>query len=212
MTGTNNPAPPRAGVGGRLRDLGIGGAAAALLFVFIPSQESSRKVEATVKPDGEIAVKHVSGPEHRVAYRDVAGILTICDGDTHNVRPGMVETREGCLRRLEAQIVAHTQPLLRCVPALRNPQREWQLAAFASLSYNIGTGGACRSTAARLFAAGDVAGACTAFLRHNKARVSGVLRELRGLTLRRERERQICMTGQPGYPVATVDARVRSVR
>ena len=49
----------------------------------------------------------------------------------------------------------------------------------------------CRSTAARRFNAGDWRGGCEAFLMWNKA--GG--RPVRGLTLRRQRERALCMKG-----------------
>jgi len=69
--------------------------------------------------------------------------------------------------------------------------REQQLIASVSLAYNIGTGGFCRSTAARRFNAGNWRGGCDAFLMWNRA--GG--RVVRGLTLRRQRERAICLTG-----------------
>ena len=119
------------------------------------------------------------------------GVWTICDGDTKGVRPGMVETEAGCTARLERQLVAHATPVLACVPALGRPQRQNQLVASVSLAYNIGTAGFCRSTAARRFNAGDWRGGCDAFLMWNKA--GG--REVRGLTLRRQRERALCLKG-----------------
>jgi lysozyme len=129
------------------------------------------------------------GKQHLTAYRDIVGIWTICDGDTSNVRPGMVETPEGCERRLEAQLVAHAEPVLRCTPVLRN--RPDQLAAAVSLAYNIGSAAYCRSTVARRFNAGDLRGGCDAFLMWTKA--GG--RVVQGLLNRRRDERSICMRG-----------------
>jgi lysozyme len=157
----------------------------------LPHDESGRKVDASVTPQGELVVRHVSGPQYRKAYADIVGVWTICDGDTKNVRPGMVETEAGCTKRLEQQLVAHAKPVLSCVPALARPERQNQLVASVSLAYNIGTAGFCRSTAARRFNAGDWRGGCDAFLRWNRA--GG--REVRGLTLRRQRERNLCMKG-----------------
>lgn len=62
---------------------------------------------------------------------------------------------------------------------------------LSALIFNIGTGGFCRSTAARRFNAGNWRGGCDAFLMWNKA--GG--REVRGLTLRRQRERALCLKG-----------------
>lgn len=123
------------------------------------------------------------------AYKDVVGIWTICDGDTSNVRPGQVATVEECNARLERQLIAHAEPVLTCTPNLKD--RPDQLAAAASLAYNIGVNAYCNSTVDRRFDAGDFRGACDAFLMWNKA--GG--REVRGLTNRRKAEREICMRG-----------------
>lgn len=167
----------------------VGAAAAALLAVTVAKDESGRTVKATVTADGALKVEHVSGPQYLKAYADIVGVWTICDGDTKGVRPGMVETEAGCAKRLEAQLVAHARPVLACVPGLKD--RPNQLVASVSLAYNIGTSGFCRSTAAREFNAGRWRAGCDAFLRWNKA--GG--RVVRGLTLRRERERALCLTG-----------------
>jgi lysozyme len=169
----------------------VGTSAAIALATMIAKDESGRTVEATVSEQGELQVRHVRGPQYLEAYADIVGVWTICDGDTKGVRPGMVETPEGCVKRLERQLVAHAEPVLRCVPALARPDRENQLIASVSLAYNIGTAGFCRSTAARRFNAGDWAGGCDAFLLWNKA--GG--RVVRGLQLRRERERALCLKG-----------------
>lgn len=169
----------------------VGASAAIALATMIPKDESGRTVEATVTEAGELQVRHISGRQYLQAYADIVGVLTICDGDTQNVRRGMVETEEGCTKRLERQLVAHAEPVLRCVPALGRPEREHQLVASVSLAYNIGTGGFCRSTAARRFNAGDWRGGCDAFLMW---RFAGG-KEVRGLRLRRERERDLCLRG-----------------
>ncbi len=147
----------------------VGSIAATSLFVSIPEDEGFRLA----------------------AYRDIVGVVTICNGDTKNVRMGMVETPEGCRRRLEAQLVAHAKPVMACTPSLSEPGRDHQRAAAVSLAYNVGVGAWCRSSADRLFDAGNWRGGCDAFLRWNRA--GG--REIRGLTLRRQRERALCLKG-----------------
>jgi lysozyme len=129
------------------------------------------------------------------AYRDIAGIVTICNGDTKNVRMGMVETPVGCQRRLEAQLVAHAKPTLACTPRLAETGHDWQRAAAVSLAYNIGVGAWCRSTADKRFDVGDWKGGCDAFLSWSKAKVNGHLRVVQGLLSRRQRERAICLKG-----------------
>lgn len=131
------------------------------------------------------------GKQHLKAYQDIVKVWTICDGDTRNVYPGLVETPEGCSARLEQQLIAHAEPVLACTPILRD--RPNQLSAAISLAYNIGTSGYCGSTAARRFNARDLRGGCDAFLMWNKA--GG--REVAGLTNRRRAERALCLKGLP---------------
>jgi lysozyme len=151
----------------------VGLTAAGILFVTIPKDE---------------------GTEYK-AYRDIAGIWTICNGDTANVRPGQVASQAECQERLERQLIAHAAPVMACTPRLRDEGRDYQRAAAVSLAYNIGVGAYCRSTVDRRFDAGDIRGACNAFLSWDKARVNGQLRSVRGLTLRRQREREMCLRG-----------------
>jgi lysozyme len=140
------------------------------------------------------SVPEEEGLEYK-AYRDIAGIWTICAGDTNDVRAGLVETPEGCRQRLEKQLVAHAKPVMACTPRLSERGRDWQRAAAVSLAYNVGVGAWCRSTADRRFDAGDWRGGCDAFLSWNKARVGGTLRPVLGLTRRRQRERDLCLRG-----------------
>lgn len=130
-----------------------------------------------------------------VGYLDIASIPTKCAGDTTNVVVGKRYTPEECRASLDRQLVAHAKPVMACVPQLGQSGRDYQRAASVSLAYNIGTGAFCKSTAAKRFRAGDWKGGCDAFLSWNKARVNGVLRPVRGLTLRRERERSLCLKG-----------------
>lgn len=164
---TTTPGRQPVGPGGLVGLLGV--IAASLLMVTIPKDE---------------------GTEYR-AYRDIVGVWTICNGDTNNVRPGMVETKEGCQRRLEEQLIAHAAPVMRCTPRLGEVGRDYQRAAAVSLAYNIGVSAYCRSTVDRRFDAGNWRGGCDAILMWNKA--GG--RVVRGLVLRRQREREICLRG-----------------
>lgn len=161
--------PPLPKRGGRLALL-IGFPAAATLLAVLAHWEGYR-------------------PE---AYRDPAGVPTVCWGDTGNVTPGMRLDRAECERRLEAQALVHAEPVLRCTPGLAHKRD--QLVAAASLAYNIGGAAYCRSTVARRFNAGDERGACDAFLIWNRA--GG--RVMRGLVNRRRFERELCLRGVEG--------------
>lgn len=122
-------------------------------------------------------------------YRDIAGIMTVCYGET-NVPMRRYTDRE-CLDMLNESVAGYQERVLECTPILeRHPH---QLAAATSLSYNIGTGAYCRSTAARRFNAGNFPGACEAMKRWN--RVGG--RVVRGLVNRRQKEYELCVTYSP---------------
>jgi lysozyme len=187
-----DPAPPPGGGTPKSPLVALVGAAAAIaLATLIPKDESGREVKASVTTDGALLVEHKKGPQFLAAYADIVGVWTICDGDTKGVRPGMRETEAGCTARLERQLVAHAKPVIACVPGLAGQGRENQLVASVSLAYNIGTSGFCRSTAARRFNAGQWRAGCDAFLMWDKA--GG--QRIRGLALRRQRERAICLRG-----------------
>lgn len=147
----------------------IGVVAAGVLYVSIPEDEGTRYK----------------------AYRDIVGVWTICQGDTKDVRPGQVATKAECQARLERQLIAHAEPVMQCTPELRKKGRDYQRAAAVSLAYNIGVNAYCRSTVDRRFDAGNIRGACDAFLMWVKAGGKTV----RGLVLRRQRERAICLRG-----------------
>lgn len=181
----------------------VGFGAAALLLTTVPEDESGRKVEVSVAEDGTATVKHISGPQYLKAYLDVAGIATACDGIIRHkgkpVRIGDVFTEDQCTGLLERELVKHAEGVMRCTPAFRNhPDLEAiapTVAATVSFTYNIGIGGYCGSTAARAFNAGNWRHACDRFLPWNKARVGGRLVPVRGLILRRQRERALCLRG-----------------
>jgi lysozyme len=151
----------------------VGSLAATSLFASVPKEE---------------------GTEYK-AYRDIAGIWTVCNGDTKDVHPGLIETPEGCRQRLEAQLIAHAKPVMACTPALSETGRDYQRAAAVSLAYNIGVAAYCRSSADRDFDTGQWRAGCDAFLLYSKARVAGQLRTVQGLLSRRQRERALCLTG-----------------
>ncbi len=125
-------------------------------------------------------------------------VWTICAGDTKNVRAGMVETREGCDKRLRTRLINdYYKPLTRCIPGFDARPVSWG-AMMISLSWNVGVGAACKSTAARLGKEGRYRESCDAATAFNKA--GGKV--IRGLVLRREMgdasrigEGELCVTG-----------------
>lgn len=164
-------------------------AAAAALLVSVPADESGRKVEASVAADGTATIRHLSGPQHLRAYLDIVRVPTACDGITRGVRLGQVYTPAQCTALLERELVVHAEGVMACTPALRG--RPNQQIAAVSLAYNVGIGAYCRSSVDRHFDRGRWRQGCDALLMWVKA--GG--RKVRGLELRRQRERARCLRG-----------------
>ena len=124
------------------------------------------------------------------AYQDVVGVWTACQGVTKNIHKGMKFTREACDILFIEELEKHEAGMRSC---LHDPDAvpEKTYVAFVSFTYNVGTGGFCKSSVARRWNAGDPVGACNALLAWNKAggRVIG------GLTRRRKMERELCFKG-----------------
>lgn len=169
-------------------------AAAGGGYISLPNGE---KVPPSVVLAMDTLVRPWEGRELR-AYFDAVGVLTICDGDTDNVRRGMVETPAGCDKRLRTRLVGDFyKPLTKCIPNFNGKPVSWS-AMMLSLAYNVGTGAACKSTAARLGKAGRYLESCVAATRFNRA--GGKI--LIGLVKRREMgdktrigEGELCVSG-----------------
>jgi lysozyme len=132
------------------------------------------------------------------AYQDIVGVWTICDGETLNVKPGMVKTNAECdamtLRRVENDFY---KPLTKCIKGYTAAPVSLQ-ASLLSAAYNVGVRAICTSTAAKLAAAKRYVESCHAITRFNRA--GGKV--IRGLKLRREYgdasrigELELCLAG-----------------
>lgn len=140
------------------------------------------------------------GRENRAYWDRLGKVWTICDGETKGVKPGMWKSDAECkamlMTRLENDF---RKPLQRCIPGFDAAPLGWQ-AAILDLSYNVGVGAACGSTAARLGRAGQWRASCHAMTRFNRAGGQVV----QGLKLRREfgdqsriGELELCLAGLP---------------
>lgn len=119
------------------------------------------------------------------AYRDIAGVWTIGWGETEGVTPGEVWTQDLADARLCERLEQFAEGVDRRLTYPANPH---QRAAMVSLAYNIGLEGFSGSSVLRAHNAGNTLAAARAFALWNKARIHGVLQEVRGLTARRARE------------------------
>lgn len=121
-------------------------------------------------------------------YRCPAGVLTIGYGHTGpDVKEGMVITRQRADQLFDEDINIFARSVEKTVnqPALTQNQFD----ALVSLAYNIGIGGLKKSQLLKQVQADPNCGSIyNEFMRHNKARVKGVLKELPGLTRRRRAE------------------------
>jgi len=110
-------------------------------------------------------------------------------------KPGDVISRDEAERLFDLDVLKYETAVALNAPA-STPQ---QFDAMTSLAYNIGTAGFADSTVRRLHNLGDYAGAADAFLMWVKA--AG--KEHPGLKARRQRERQIYLSGYGGSPYSS---------
>ncbi|ENT7738412.1 lysozyme [Salmonella enterica subsp. enterica] len=122
-------------------------------------------------------------------YRDVAGVLTVCDGHTgKDIVPGKHYTDAECdalLNKDLALIAVRIDPLIKA--SIPNSER----AALYSFAYNVGVGAFARSTLLKKLNTGDQAGACNELKRWTYA--GG--KQWKGLVTRREIEHEVCTWG-----------------
>ncbi|WP_425087758.1 lysozyme [Stappia sp.] len=137
-----------------------------------------------------------------LAYWDALGqVWTVCTGETKGVSKGDRYTDAECADMLYATLEKdYRQPLAKCIQGFEAAPLSWQ-ASMLSLTYNIGTGAACKSTAAKRARAGDFKASCHAMTWYEKA--GG--RTIRGLQLRRGMgdanrigELELCLAGLDG--------------
>ena len=142
----------------------VGASAAAALLVLTP------KFEGTVN----------------TTYQDIGGVLTYCTGATEDAQWGKTYSKEQCAAQLDSDLARHAEGVMRCIKV---PLTEGQKIAFVDVAFNIGIGNFCSSSMLRKANSGDMLGACDALLMWDK--VNG--KSVRGLTLRRQAERALCI-------------------
>lgn len=124
------------------------------------------------------------------AYYDPVGILTVCYGHTKSVQLNKQYTIAECKKLLSDEMLEAVEQVEKCHPNLPVPV----LAAFSDAVFNIGPKVACNSTASRYLDSAEYTAACNELPKWNKARVAGKLVELPGLTSRRLKEKELCLT------------------
>ncbi|ELY2510449.1 lysozyme [Cronobacter sakazakii] len=122
-----------------------------------------------------------------VPYRDVVGVLTVCDGHTgKDIIPGKRYTDNECDALTQADM---TRIARQIDPHIKVNTTDTQRAAIYSFAYNVGLSAAIKSTLMKKLNDGDYVGACNELKRWIYA--GG--KKWRGLMSRREVEHQVCM-------------------
>lgn len=119
-------------------------------------------------------------------YLDIVGIPTIGFGTTEGVKTGQKIDPVAALQRKLSDVQKFESAVKQCVKV---PLHQHEYDAFLSLSYNIGAGAFCKSMLVKKLNAEDYDGACKEILRWDRA--GG--KQVRGLTLRRQKEYQKCI-------------------
>ena len=149
---------------------------------------------------------HTSGFEGRayVAYPDLGGVMTACDGATKGIKLDYVYTDKECDAKTAADLQHAADVVKRYVVpevAADMPVTRW--AAFIDWVYNLGEGNFRKSTMLKKLNAGDWKGACMAIM--DWMYVAGKdcrLKENKcgGIPARREWEMNTCLLPAPAEP------------
>lgn len=122
-----------------------------------------------------------------VPYRDVAGVLTVCNGHTGaDIVSGRRYSDAECDRLLAQDIRRAKESVDQLVQV---PLNDYQKAALYSFAFNTGTDAFSTSTLLKKLNAGDLEGACNEMQRW----VFAGGRKWQGLRSRRETERLLCL-------------------
>lgn len=133
---------------------------------------------------GAFMVDKWEGNENH-AYKDIVGVVTICRGQTKDVKMGDYRTDEQCDKSTVEDLEKYNKAMLKYVKVELSSYEE---VAYTSFVWNLGEVNFKNSTLLKKLNAGDHSGACKELLRWNKA--GG--KEVRGLTNRRNHEFDVC--------------------
>lgn len=117
------------------------------------------------------------------------GFGTTTHADGSPVQLGEKTTPTRALVDLLRDASKFEQAVKRCAPV---PMYPYEFSAWVQFTYNVGESAFCNSTAAKKLRELDYSGACKEMLRWDKVKE----RQVRGLTIRRQREFKECMGAQ----------------
>jgi lysozyme len=153
--------------------------------------------------------------EVRQTYVDHVGaggaVLSYCYGETSGAVAGKTYTHEQCLAQLQASAREHFEDVAKCLPA---SLPDATAAAFGDGGYNLGSPTFCKSSMSSKALAGDLPGACDAFLLYVKSNGKDcrlAASKCGGIITRRHDERELCRSGLVEVAVAVVATPVPAV-
>lgn len=143
----------------------------------------------TISPNGIKFIQSFEGFSSK-AYDDGVGVWTIGWGTTRyengtKVKRGDSITVERAVELFMHDLSGFEAAVRRSVKVSLNQN---QYDALVSFTYNVGISALQGSSLLRKLNSGDYTGAANGLLAWNKGRVNGVLKELKGLTRRRQAE------------------------
>lgn len=127
-------------------------------------------------------------------YYDIVRVLTVCDGETHNVQMRQYSNSE-CDAMTGKRMRIFADAITPCLPPTLPVQIQ---VAVLVTSYNIGARAFCSSSISRNMKAGKLVAGCQAIRLYNKARIGGKLTIVKGLDRRRRAESALCLQGAYG--------------
>ncbi|MDH7787632.1 lysozyme [Ochrobactrum sp. 19YEA23] len=138
------------------------------------------------------------GVENKAYWDSLGKVWTVCAGETKGVKKGDYYSDAKCLQMLQTRLENDFhKPLQKCIATFDAAPISIQ-ASMLDLSYNIGTGAACSSSAAKRMREKNWPAACNAMTLFNRA--GG--RVVEGLKKRREYgdaqrigELELCLAG-----------------
>jgi len=126
------------------------------------------------------------------SYDDGVGRQTLCVGHTKGVTRGMRASLQQC----EAWLVEDTTDAGKAVSRLvKTPLTVEQYDSLISFTFNLGSGALQKSTLLKQINLGNCQQAGKEFLKWDKANVKGKLVPLKGLTIRRQKESEMWLSG-----------------
>lgn len=165
-------------------------------MIKFPKIKTIAKGTAGLSAAGVLAVAYIQPFEGRVhmAYMDVGGVLTVCDGHTGpDIIPDKIYTGPECDHLLAVDVFKAEQAVDK---SIKIDMPDKTKAAIISFTYNVGPVALEKSTLVRLANAGDLHGACNQLSRW--VFVKG--RIVNGLVNRRISEKALCLEGLNSNP------------